>query len=124
MNTTKLNELMYALLPETAFLAFSIRLIVFGASIGDSIALLVIAGLIGYKKWMTKSQMEGLDLLKNEMNAIKDSVQNLKDQELSALRDSINGLKVDKAFQINKKATGPVEQAQADNQQTRPKRFF
>jgi transcription initiation factor IIE alpha subunit len=112
---------MYALLPETAFLAFSIRLNVFGASIGDSIALLVVASLIGYKKWMTKSQMEGLDLLKNEINLVRNSVQSLKDQELSALRDSINGLKVDKAFQINKKVV-PVEQTNQNEQRT--KRFF
>lgn len=104
MNTNKLNELMYALLPETAFLAFSIRLIVLGASVGDSISLLVIAGLIAYKKWMAKSKMQDYELLK---------------EEIATLRDGINVLKVDKAFSQQKKAAPLIP-----NEQKTTQRFF
>lgn len=106
MNTNKLNELMYAWLPETAFLAFSIRLIVLGASVGDSISLLVIAALISYKKWMAKSALGDYETLK---------------EEIATLRDSINGLKVDKAFSQQSKKT---QVAPSDDKQEKKQRLF
>jgi Tfp pilus assembly protein PilN len=100
----KLNEQMYAWLPEMAFMAFSIRLIAMGASVGDSIALLVISLLIAYKRWMSRKKIEEYDLLK---------------QEIALVRDMINGIKLDKAFQL-KKDTSNVAQIQKEP----GKRFF
>lgn len=125
--TNKLNELMYALLPEMAFLAFSIRLIAFGASVGDSVALLVIAALIAYKKWMTKAKMNELELIRSELKTLEQDLKTRIDEfngDVQHVKDALNGIKVDRAFsqqnsQQKKPAVTPNEQ-----EQKKPRLFF
>lgn len=109
----KLNELMYAYLPETAFLAFSIRLIVLGASIGDSIALLVISGLIAYKKFMDRKKIEQLD----ELNLVIKDLKTDHEEKFTALRNAVDSIRTQRALETGKKVN--LEQEQA-----KPKRFF
>lgn len=124
MITDKLNELMYALLPETAFLAFSIRLIAFGASVGDSIALLVIAGLIAYKKYMAKAKMNELELIRTEIktmeNELKAKIEGFN-TDVHLVKNYLNGLKVDKTFAQQPKRPMAVT---PNEQEKKPRLFF
>jgi esterase/lipase len=123
--TNKLNELMYALLPETAFLAFSIRLIAFGASVGDSVALLVIASLIAYKRYMARAKMNELELIHSEIKALQEQL-NTRIEEFQSdvqhVKDSLNGLKVDKAFSQQPKR--PSTAVTPNEQEKKPRLFF
>lgn len=122
----KLYELMYALLPETALLALSIRLVVLGASIGDAIALIGLVTLIGYKRFLSKKKVEQADELQRSINSLNEQREldklALKD-EINGLRNAINALKMDKAFQLNKRVN--LEQENTTGQQQAPvKRLF
>lgn len=122
----KLYELMYALLPETALLALSIRLVVLGASIGDAIALIGLVTLIGYKRFLSKKKVEQADEIQQSINSLNEQREldklALKD-EINGLRNAINALKMDKAFQLNKRVN--LEQENTTGQQQAPiKRLF
>lgn len=121
----KLYELMYALLPETALLALSIRLVVLGASIGDAIALVGLVSLIGYKRFLTKKKVEQADEIQQSINSLNEQREldklALKD-EINGLRNAINALKMDKAFQLNSKRVN-LEQENT-NSQAPVKRLF
>lgn len=123
--TNKLNELMYALLPETAFLAFSIRLIAFGASVGDSVALLVIVSLIAYKRYMARAKMNELELIHSEIKALQEQL-NTRIEEFQSdvqhVKDGLNGLKVDKAFSQQPKR--PSTAVTPNEQEKKPRLFF
>jgi hypothetical protein len=110
----KLNELMYAYLPETAFLAFSIRLIVLGASIGDAIALLVVAGLIASKHLLNKKKVEQFDELKGLIDELKVD----HEDKLTGLKNAVDSLKTQRALEAGSKRVN-LEQEQA-----KPKRYF
>ena len=116
---------MYALLPETALLALSIRLVVLGASIGDAIALVGLVSLIGYKRFLTKKKVEQADEIQQSINSLNEQREldklALKD-EINGLRNAINALKMDKAFQLNSKRVN-LEQENT-NSQAPVKRLF
>jgi hypothetical protein len=74
---TKVNELM-SNLPEMAFLIFSIRLALMGASIGDSLALVAITAYIGYKQFLNKAKQEHTDEIKLRIEELEKTVTALK----------------------------------------------
>lgn len=65
-------------LPELAFCLFSTRLVLLGASIGDSIAIVSLAAILAYKWFLSKnteviteSVTKDIADLKNHMQALK-----------------------------------------------------
>lgn len=65
-------------LPEMAFVIFSIRLAVLGASIGDALALISVVAYLGYKHWIEKSKVEYTDEIKQKLEELEKSVTALK----------------------------------------------
>lgn len=83
---TKVAEIMSKMtqnLPEMAFLFFSIRLTVLGASIGEALVLMSITGYIGYKRFLAD---------KTKIYSDEHS------QKLQELEQTMQALKVDKIF--------------------------
>jgi hypothetical protein len=79
----KMNEFL-SKLPEMAFLIFSIRLAILGASIGDALALISVVAYIAYKQYIEAGTIKK----SNEVNA-----------RLEELEKSISALKMDKVIQ-------------------------
>lgn len=78
---TKVAEILSKLtqnLPEMAFLFFSIRLTVLGASIGDALALVSIVAYAGYKMFLADSKQVYTDETKLKLEEMEKTMQALK----------------------------------------------
>lgn len=64
-------------LPELAFLIFSIRLAVLGASIGDALALVAVVAYIGYKQHLAAKKEVYSDEIKQKLQELETSVSKL-----------------------------------------------
>jgi len=67
-----------------------IRILVSGAGIGDSLALMALAGLIGYIKFSSDKEISNSELINSELVRIQ--------KELSDLKGSITAVKLDKGI--------------------------
>lgn len=105
----KMNELFYAGLPKLAFIAFTIRLVTFGASIGDSIALLGLCGLIAYQFFIEPKRMSEFENLK---------------QEVALLKNAVSSLKIERAFQQNNHQKGNLNGQKTEFTEQSGKRWF
>lgn len=58
--------------------AFTARLVVFGASIGDALALFALAGLFGFNQWLNSNKEEPVnEKVKADITELKTQVSNL-----------------------------------------------
>jgi hypothetical protein len=85
-------------LPELAFLLFSIRLIILGSSIGDSLALVSIAGILGYKWFLAKDKHDALAGIKQDIEDMKTHMQALKMDKIIKQRSVSDEPKKEKRY--------------------------
>ena len=65
-------------IPELIFLAFSIRLISVGATLGEALALISFVGIYGFLKFLEKSKMEDQQKITAELENLKNAIQSVK----------------------------------------------
>lgn len=65
-------------IPMIAFLAFSARIVAFGASWGDAIAMIALAGLYGYHKYLNRKDILWIKTVEKEITDLKNAVQSVK----------------------------------------------
>lgn len=68
---------LFSNLPEMAFLIFSIRLAVLGASMGDALALMAVVAYIGYKQFLLSRKMEYSDEIKLKLEDLERNMSKL-----------------------------------------------
>ena len=61
-------------IPLICLIAFVIRLLIVGASVGDSIALLGLAGLFGFIKFISKKDEDWKLLIEKELKQLRNEV--------------------------------------------------
>lgn len=65
-------------IPVIAFTAYMVRIIVSGASIGDSIALFAVTGMYGYHKFINHKNNLWSRAVENEIRDLKTAVESVK----------------------------------------------
>jgi hypothetical protein len=78
---TKVAEILSLMtqnLPEMAFLFFSIRLTILGASIGDALALISVVAYIGYKHFINEKKLNHTDEVKTKLEELEKTMAALK----------------------------------------------
>jgi len=74
-------------LPEIVFAGFCLRIIVFGAGIGDAIALVSMVAIYGFHSYLSSKRVDQYEDLSKEIENIKNSMIGLKlNQGLSTKR--------------------------------------
>lgn len=95
------------------------RILVVGATIGDSIAFLALAGFAGYSLYLQnrnrdfeKSQIEKLEIIQTEVREQKLNLETMlvdkqdsMQSELNALRQQVGLIKIDQGFQQTNKSS-------------------
>lgn len=86
-------------LPEMAFLIFSIRLAVLGASIGDALSLMAVVAYIGYKQYLAAKKVEYSDEVMQKIQDLETSVSKLViNKAMTNVKGSENEQKVIKRY--------------------------
>jgi hypothetical protein len=65
-------------LPTLIFLAFSARLVVYGAQIGDAIALISFVSILGFFAYLNKNKVSDLEVLRKDIDDLRNSLQSIK----------------------------------------------
>lgn len=73
---------------ELAFICLMVRILVLGAGIGESLAMISLVGSLAYKAWLNKSQHNELEAINKKYDDLATQVQSI--QMDRALRRSVN----------------------------------
>lgn len=73
---------------ELAFICLMIRILVLGAGIAESLAVISLVGSIAYKAWLNKTQHNELEAINKKYDDLATQVQSI--QMDRALRRSVN----------------------------------
>lgn len=65
-------------IPELIFLAFSARLIMIGANIGEAIALVSFVGIYGFFKFLDKAKVTRDAEIQKQIDDLKNAIQSVK----------------------------------------------
>ena len=65
-------------LPTLIFLAFSMRLVLFGAQIGDAIALISFVSIIGFFAYLNRNKLDNVEQMRKDIEDLRNSIQSLK----------------------------------------------
>ncbi len=89
---------LFSNLPELAFLIFSIRLAILGASIGDAIALIAVVCYIGYKQYLASRKVEYSDEIKLKLEKLEDNLNKLAISKAIPIKSTDNEQKTKRYF--------------------------
>jgi hypothetical protein len=83
----KLTKLV-SYLPEIAFIALTVRCLMMGTGIGESIAFISLVGSMVYRSYLNRSKIDRLDEMDKKYEALASKVQSLSMDR--AMRRSVN----------------------------------
>ncbi|PCI45863.1 MAG: hypothetical protein COB41_00295 [Proteobacteria bacterium] len=75
-----------------AFMAFSIRIIMFGSTIGDSIAIVALSGIFGYSMFLHNKDKKRESMVESDLSKLK--------QDLDSIKNKVSGKVI---YETNKK---------------------